>query len=219
MRSTRAIATASFGISGRSSTSLEVMMCTSLLALTLGMMAPPFGRTSRVVNRADRDAASQQQALIGVQKLFSEAAYSSPASLRIDVSDPTACAFLSQQNLRSPSAPPMGAGDFLKTGLLTPEMVWRKMLVIYYQSGQKSLNYKEFSYSSPQQEIVLVNRNRLQTLIYRTDTPVKTVATGVTSFSVESPQQGLISTSITAERSWDKSYQCKLDLLFAMRNQ
>ena len=203
----------------RGNTLLEVMVCASLLALTLGMMAPLFGRTSRVVNRADRDAASQQQALVGVQKLFSEAAYSSPASLRIDPADPTACAFLSQQALRTPSAPTMGTGDFLRTGLLTPEMTWKKMLVIYWRSAAQTLNYKEFSYVSPQQELVLVNRNRLQALIYRNDTPMNTVATGVTSFSVESPQEGLITTSITAERSWDKTFRCKLDLLFAMRNQ
>jgi len=195
------------------------MVCASLLTLTLGLMAPLFGRTSRVVNQADRDAASQQQALVGVQKLFSEAAYSTAATLRIDPLDTTACAFLSQQNLRLPSAPPMGAGDFLQTGIFMPEMSWKKMLVIYWRSSQKTLNYKEFSYTSAQQELALVNRTRLQALIYRPDSPMNTVATGVTNFAVESPQEGLITTSITAERSWDKTYQCKLDLLFAMRNQ
>ncbi len=203
----------------RGNTLLEVMVCSSLLALTLGMMAPLFGRTSRVVNRADKDAASQQQALVGVQKLFSEAAYSSPASLRINPADPTACSFLSQQPLRNVSAPPMGSGDFLQTGLCTPEMRWRKMLVVYWQSASKQLNYKEFAYTNAQQEIVLVQRDRLQTLIYRTDSPVYTVASGVTTFSVESPQQGLISASITAEKEWDKNFKCKLDLLFAIRNQ
>lgn len=195
------------------------MMCASLLTLTLGLMAPLFGRTSRVVNRADRDASSQQQALVGVQKLFSEAAYSSPASLRIDSADPTACAFLSQQSPHAASLPPMGAGDYLKTGFFTPELHWQKMLVVYYQTASRTLSYKEFLYNDPLQEIALVQRDRLQTLIYRTDTPVHVVATGVTAFHVESPQQGLISTSITAERSWDKTFRCKLDLLFAMRNQ
>lgn len=203
----------------RGNTLLEIMVCTSLLTLTLGMMAPLFGRTSRIVNQADKDAASQQQALVGVQRLFSEAAYSSPASLRIESADPTACAFLSQQPLRNANAPLMGGGVFLRTGLSTPEMNWRKMLVIYYRSAVKELNYKEFAYTDPQQEIVLVQRNRLQDLIYRTDSPVFTVARGVTSFTVESPQQGLISTSITAEKEWDKNFKCKLDLLFAMRNQ
>lgn len=202
----------------RGNTLLEVMVCASLLALTLGMMAPLFGRTSRVVNRADRDAASQQQALVGVQKLFAEAAYSSPASLRIDPADPTACAFLSQQTPRTVGTPLMTGADFLRTGLCTPDMNWRKMLVIYWRSAAKELNYKEFTYSSAQQEIVLVNRNRLQTLIYRSDTPMNTVATGVTKFNVESPQQGLIAASIIAEREWDKTFQCKLDLLFAIRN-
>lgn len=194
-------------------------MCASLLTLTLGLMAPLFGRTSRVVNRADRDASSQQQALVGVQKLFAEAAYSSSASLRIDPTDPSACAFLSQQAVHGASVPPIGTGDFLKTGFFTPEMHWQKMLVIYYQSGTQKLNYKEFTYNDPQQEIALVHRDRLQALIYRTDTPEHVVATGVTGFTVESPQQGLISTSITAEKKWDKTFRCKLDLLFAMRNQ
>ena len=203
----------------RGNTLLEVMVCASLLALTLGMMAPLFGRTSRVVNRADKDAASQQQALVGVQRLFSEAAYSSPASLRIDPSDPTACAFLSQQPLRNALAPAMGAGDYLKTGLSTPDMNWRKMLVIYWRGASKELNYKEFVYTDAQQEIALVQRTRLQDLIYRTDSPMYTVASGVTGFKVESPQQGLISASITAEKEWDKNFKCKLDLLFAIRNQ
>lgn len=203
----------------RGHTLIEMMVCASLLTLTLGMMAPLFGRTSRIVNRADRDAASQQQALVGVQKLFAEAAYSSPASLRIDPNDPTACAFLSQQSLRNPAAPLMGASNYLRTGLNTPDMNWRKMLVVYWRSSAKQLNYKEFAYTNAQQEIVLVNRANLQTLIYRNDTPMNTVASGVTSFFVESPQQGLISASITAEKEWDKTFKCKLDLLFAIRNQ
>lgn len=207
------------GMRCRGNTLLEVMVCASLLALTLGMMAPLFGRTSRVVNRADKDAASQQQALVGVQKLFAEAAYSSPASLRINPSDPTACSFLSQQPLRDVNAPPMGLGDYLQTGLSTPDMRWRKMLVVYWQSDSKQLNYKEFTYTDPQQEIALVQRDRLQALIYRTDSPIYTVASGVTTFTVESPQQGLISASITAEKEWDKNFKCKLELLFAMRNQ
>lgn len=203
----------------RGNTLIELMVCFSLLGLTLALMAPLFKRTSKVVNRADRDAESQQQALVGVQKLFAEAAYSSPASLRIDPNDPTACAFLSQQPLRSPTAPLMAGADYLRTGLCTPDMSWRKMLVVYFRSAAKELNYKEFAYTNAQQEIVLVHRSRLQNLIYRTDTPMKMVATGVTAFVVESPQQGLISTSITAEKEWDKTFKCKLDLLFAIRNQ
>lgn len=202
----------------RGNTLIELMVCFSLLGLTLALMAPLFKRTSKVVNRADRDAESQQQALVGVQKLFAEAAYSSPASLRIDPDDPTACAFLSQQALRTSATPAMNGPDYLRTGICTPEMNWKKMLVVYYRSAAKELNYKEFVYSNPQQEIVLVNRSSLQTLIYRPDAPVRTVAAGVTAFTVESPQQGLISASITAEKEWDKTFKCKLDLLFAIRN-
>jgi type II secretory pathway pseudopilin PulG len=203
----------------RGNTLIEVMLCASLLALTLGLMAPLFGRTSRVVNRADRDAQSQQQALVAVRKLFSEAAYSSSASLRIDPADPTCCAFLSHQRTQSSSLPAMGPGDYLRLGLFTPQIHWQKMLVVFWRSADKTLNYKEFSYTHPQEELVLVQRNRLQTLIYRMDTPTRVVATGVTAFQVESPQRGLIATSITAERSWDKTFRCKLDLLFAIRNQ
>ena len=202
----------------RGSTLLETLICASLLALTLGLMAPLLGRTSRVVNRSDRDATSQQQALVAVQKLFSEAAYTNPRSLRLDGADPTACAFLSQRPTRHPACPTMGAGDFIKIGLFTPDLAWKKMLVIYYRSAQQTLNYREFSYTDAQQQLARVNRNSLQTLIYRADTPMVTVATGVTSFLLESSQEGMLHTTITTEKSWDKKFQCTLDLVIAMRN-
>ena len=200
------------------STLLEMLICASLLTLTLGLMAPLFGRTSRVVNRADRDATSQQQALVAVQKLFSEVAYSNPRTLRFDASDPTVCAFLSQQTPRHPSCPTMGNLDYIKMGLFTPDLVWKKMMVIYYRSAQETLSYKEFSYSDPQQQLARVRSASVQTLIYRTDCPSVDVATGVTAFSLESPQQGMLCTSITTERSWDQKFQCKLDLVISMRN-
>ncbi len=202
----------------RGSSLVEILICCSLLALTLGLMAPLLGRTSRVVNRADRDATSQQQALIAVQRLFSEAAYSTPRSLRINDTDPSACAFLSQRTSNHSGCPTMGAGDFIKLGLFTPDLVWKKMVVVYYRSAQQTLSYKEFTYTDANQELARVKGSNLQTLIYRADCPTVDVAKGVTNFSVENPQEGLLRTSITTENKWDKKFQCKTDLVIAIRN-
>lgn len=202
----------------RGSTLLEILVCCSLLTLTLGFMAPLFGRTSRVVNRADRDATCQQQALVAVRKFFNEAAYSNPRTLRLDDTDTTVCAFLSQQNTRYPTCPTMGVGDFIKMGIFTPDMAWKKMLVLYYRSAEEALTYKEFSYSDPQQQLARVRPDSLQTLIYRTDTPAIDLARGVVAFQVDSPQEGMIHTAITTERAWDQKFQCTLDQVISMRN-
>ena len=195
------------------------MVSSSLLLLLLGFMAPLFARTSKLVKRADQDATAQQEALASVRRLFSEAAYSHSRTLRVINQDSTLCAFLSTRPPRHPNTPGLAAADFVSLGMFTTDLVWRKMLLIYFQSNQRQLCSKEFSYTSPDQELIRVKSDRLQALVYRADVPTVVVARVITSFFLETPQDGMLLARVRAERRWDKNFISQLELVVSVRNR
>ena len=198
---------------------MELMVSSSLLLLLLGFMAPLFARTSKLVKRADQDATAQQEALASVRRLFSEVAYSHARSLRVINVDSTICSFLSTRPTRNPNCPTLGTSDFVSLGMFTSELVWRKMLLIYYVASTRELCSKEFEYIDPSQELARVKADRLQALVYRTDVPTIVVARGITSFFLETPQDGMLRAQVRAERRWDKNFISELELVVSVRNR
>lgn len=193
----------------------EITVAAFCLLLLLGLIAPLMSRTSRVLQRSDQDATAQHQSLIAVQRFFSEAAYSDGRSLALYQPDPTICCFLSTR-AKSANPPSLAFEDYFSLASFSPEMHWKRFLVIFHQNVNRKLCYKEFSYEND--ELARVDADRLCALAYRNDSPTFTITNDVIDFRVASPRQSQAWISVTTERKWDQTFRSTLNFMVTMRN-
>ena len=198
------------------STFPEIMVAGFCLLLLLGFIAPLLGRTARVLQRSDQDATAQHEALIGVQRFFSEAAYSDGRSFSLYEPDSTICSFLSGRNPQSSNPPSLAMDDFYSLGSFSPHINWKRFLVIYHDAAKSKLCYKEFAYAS--NEIARIDNDHLSALAYRNDSATHTITNNLIHFQVESPRQGQAWISVITERKWDQTFRSQLRFMVTMRN-
>jgi prepilin-type N-terminal cleavage/methylation domain-containing protein len=202
----------------RAFTLLEVMVCIAVLGLIFIIIGPSIAPAGRVMQRADVDTRTQQIAVVALEKLFHEIAYSNGRGVTLQQTPQLILSYPSTLEPSYTGQPALAASDYTSTGVFSTPITWKKFSLVSYDSAAQTIVRKDLPFAGGQ-ELVHIQPGRLAVLntspLYRS---VK-LATSVKKFSVEQLTQNVIKVEVTVTQAWDSDRTTHLQTEISMRNR
>lgn len=197
----------------------ETLLAMTLLGLVLSLVYPVLTGTTKAMLRAEADTQSQQQAVLLVEKVFSDFAFSTRASLTVVQSVPAA-SFLSREAMRYPSLPPLVQDtDYFPSSGSTFPTTWNKFVALRYRSDPGQLERMEFPYTGGSSLACLTPEQLVRLL----DDPQyastrKVAVTGISSFSMQATGDSSLLLRFTSKQRFDVERTTNIQVILSMRN-
>jgi hypothetical protein len=193
------------------------MVTMALLGLVFLIIGPGIAPAGRVLQRADVDTRTQQIAVVALEKLFKEIAYSSGRGVTIQQTPQMLLSYPSTLEPNYSGQPALTGADLTPTGVFSTPITWKKLSLISYDATAQTIIRKDLPYAGGQQ-LPVIPLNRLAPLnanpLYRSNT----VASSVKQFSLEQSSQNVIKVEITVTQSWDTDRTTHLKTEISIRN-
>lgn len=164
--------------------------------MAFGVLVP----TLRGVHQAERDVEAQQAAVMALDKLFHQAAFSDQRSVTIvSDEDRTVLSFLSMDPPAVAGAAPLPANFIKGSGQSSAPVVWRKFWVLIYEDAADTLTVREYPYAGGS-EMAALEKATLSDALLETPASERVLARGITDFKVIVPRPRVLHVEIESQR-------------------
>lgn len=169
------------------------------------------------MQRADVDTRTQQIAVVALEKLFKEIAYSSDRGVTIQQTPEFLLSYPSTLDPNYSGQPALTAADLTPTGVFSTPITWKKLSLISYNATAQTIIRKDLPYAGGQ-ELPRIPLNRLTPLNANLLYKPNILASSVKKFSMEQTSQNVIKVEITVSQAWDSDRTTHLQTEIGIRN-
>ncbi len=196
----------------------EVLVSMFVLSLLMSFVYTAMLASTQEVKRARSDTTTQSTALIALEKIFTEAISSDARTVTITQTPTVSVSFLSLEPPSDPYAPPADPNWYDRFNLDTTPLIWKKFVIIYYDSVEKRLYRKEIPYSGGSQPARL-KEDAIPTIISNLNYPRTASANHVYDFQIYMPKAPLLKYKVTTRRpGYRSTEETTLESSVTLRN-
>ena len=182
--------------------------------MAFGVIMPAF----QGVRQAEQDVESQQAAVMALDKLFHQAAFSDHRSVAYDVApERTILSFLSIEPCSVSGTAPLPPSHYTALGQTSSPLVWNKFVVVVFEPETQLLTLREYPYSGGS-ALASLNKDALGDVLLEPPAGSKVLARGISDFKLSLPRPRVLHLEIESLREARvRDRRTRLNMDIAMR--
>jgi len=196
----------------------EIIVASAVLGLLTTMAFGVLVPALHGVHKAERDVESQQAAVMALDKLFHQAAFSDQRSVTIFEDDErTILSFLSADPPGVTGTAPLPANFIQTSGQSSAPIVWQKFWVLIYDKAEDTLTVREYPYAGAS-ELAALNKATLSDVLLEAPAVERVLGRGITEFQAVVTRPRVLHVELESQRdASDRERKTRLSTDIAMR--